>query len=32
MSNIGVLGLSVAWSEIDNFGQKDSKRTLINAT
>ena len=28
MSNIGVLGLGVARSEIDNFGQKDSKQTL----
>ena len=28
MSNVGVLGLSVAWSEIDNFGQKDSKQAL----
>ena len=30
MSNIGMLGLSVARSEIDNFGQKDSKQTLIS--
>ena len=28
MRNIDVLGLSVAKSEIDNFGQEDSKYTI----
>ena len=31
MRNVGVLGLSVARSEIDNFVQKDSKQTLAVA-
>ena len=29
MHNVGVLGLSVTRSEIDNFLQKDSKQTII---